>query len=576
MLFELAITSGTDSRVVKLDSGTRWQIGRGRACQIRVADSYVSAEHAELLLSGEELLLRCLSSTNPILVHGKPIESVQLKDGSRFTLGRTEFLVTACQPTRITRLVDTRTVLAANSAAASTPSGDSATATPRQSTRDFATPALMAQIFTLLRDSSDKQALARQVLDLVCHRLKATRAFLASVEPHERINVFMARGFPDNANIASLISTTILRRILDERQAVLLGDTAAPESGVGEQPSILQNEIRAVACTPISDNHGQVSGLLYVDNQSWQKEFSTSEAEFLIWVGQIYNLLAENLEMRRRLEAEIVTLKRTAGQAQIVAESPAMMQLLDRARKAAASDAAILLLGESGAGKEHIARLLHQQSTRADRRVIARNCAAIPENLFESEMFGHKKGAFTGADADRKGAFQEADGGTLFLDEIGDLAYTLQTKLLRAIQEKVIQPVGGDRDVSVDVRLVCATNKDLRESCRKREFREDLFFRISTITLTVPPLRERPEDIAPLADYFAQQLSSGTRHLSSRARDRLKTYHWPGNVRELRSVIEQAVVFAAGSEIEADELNLPASSSGRVNLDSFVKTPCSE
>jgi two-component system response regulator HydG len=278
-------------------------------------------------------------------------------------------------------------------------------------------------------------------------------------------------------------------------------------------------------------------------------------------------LLDENLEMRRRLEAEVQELKKAATiKAEVVAEAPAMTQLLERVRKAAASEAAVLILGESGVGKERIARLLHQQSSRADKRFFARNCAAIPETLFESEMFGHKKGAFTGADSDRKGAFAEADGGTLFLDEIGELNYGLQSKLLRAIQERLIRPVGSDKEIPVDVRIVCATNMDLREACRNKSFRDDLFYRISTVILNVPPLRERREDIIPLARHFVSVLSTGTRTLSAGAEVSLLSYCWPGNVRELRAILEQACIFAAGNEINADELNLPSGSAGRIDL----------
>jgi two-component system response regulator HydG len=210
--------------------------------------------------------------------------------------------------------------------------------------------------------------------------------------------------------------------------------------------------------------------------------------------------------------------------------------------------------------------LIHQQSPRASRPFVARNCAAIPENLFESEMFGHKKGSFTGADKDRQGAFLEADGGTLFLDEIGDLAYPLQTKLLRAIQERLVRPVGSDRDYPVDIRIVCATNKDLRECCSRREFREDLYYRVATVTLTVPPLRERREDIVSLARHFVRAFGNGLRTLTPAAEERLLSHSWPGNVRELCSVVEEAVIFAARNQIDADDINLPSGKDGRIKL----------
>jgi len=241
----------------------------------------------------------------------------------------------------------------------------------------------------------------------------------------------------------------------------------------------------------------------------------------------------------------------------IIAVAPAMQGLMERVKKAAVSYAPILIQGETGSGKECVAHMIHQQSPLAARPFVARNCAAIPTNLFESEMFGHKKGAFTGADRDRKGAFLEADGGTLFLDEIGDLEYSLQTKLLRAIQERLILPVGGDKEIPVNPRIICATNKDLLACTRSKKFREDLYYRLVTVLLVVPPLRQRREDIILLSRHFIGLASSWTRTLSPEAEARLLTYDWPGNVRELRSLMEQSVIFAAGNEIQADELIFP-------------------
>ena len=261
----------------------------------------------------------------------------------------------------------------------------------------------------------------------------------------------------------------------------------------------------------------------------------------------------------RASEQKFQSVLATTPAGQIIAESPVMIKLLERVKKAAASDAPILIQGETGSGKECIALLLHQHSVRAGRAFVARNCAAIPANLFESEMFGHKKGAFTGAERERSGAFVEADRGTLFLDEIGDLDYSLQTKLLRAIQEKIIHPLGSDREVQVNPRIVCASNKDLRECVKTKLFREDLYYRVATVVLIVPPLRERRADIMPLARHFVGVASKWSRTLADNAEVALLAYPWPGNVRELRSLMEQAVIFAIGSEIQASELTFPMS-----------------
>ena len=271
----------------------------------------------------------------------------------------------------------------------------------------------------------------------------------------------------------------------------------------------------------------------------------------------------DRFDESRKLRREVVTLRKALSASpgtQMIVASPAMLRLMERVKKAGASDASVLILGESGTGKECIAHALCRESLQWGKTFVARNCAAIPDALFESEMFGHKKGAFTGADKDRKGAFAEADGGTLFLDEIGDLSYALQTKLLRAVQERVIRPVGSDMDQAVSIRLICATNKNLLECCKNRKFRDDLYYRLATVTLTVPPLRERREDIIPLARHFARLLSDGTRTLAANAEEVLQHYDWPGNVRELRSVIEEGVIFSARNEIDAAELGLNARS----------------
>ncbi len=262
-----------------------------------------------------------------------------------------------------------------------------------------------------------------------------------------------------------------------------------------------------------------------------------------------------NEAVLRATEMKLQSALSSSPGGQLIAVAPVMLKLVERAKKAAASDAPILIQGETGSGKDCIAQLLHQYSNRSSRAFVARNCAAIPVNLFESEMFGHKKGAFSGAEHERNGAFVEADRGTLFLDEIGDLEYSLQTKLLRAIQEKIIHPVGSDRDVQVNPRIICASNKDLHECIKTKEFREDLFYRVATVVLNVPPLRERREDIVPLARHFVGLASKWSHTLSSDAEARLQSYAWPGNVRELRSVIEQAVIFAIGNEIQAGELS---------------------
>jgi DNA-binding NtrC family response regulator len=245
----------------------------------------------------------------------------------------------------------------------------------------------------------------------------------------------------------------------------------------------------------------------------------------------------------------------------MVVKDPGMLQVLALADQVAASEASILITGESGVGKEVIARYVHQKSRRASKPFISVNCAAIPENLLESELFGHEKGAFTGAVARRIGKFEEASGGTLLLDEISEMDGRLQAKLLRALQEREIDRVGGSKPVKVDIRILATSNRDLSQAVREGSFREDLLYRLNVVNLKLPPLRERPGDILALAEHFVRKYAAANgvpeRPLSAEARRRLVAHRWPGNVRELENAMHRAVLLAAGVEIQEDAIRLP-------------------
>jgi DNA-binding NtrC family response regulator len=243
-----------------------------------------------------------------------------------------------------------------------------------------------------------------------------------------------------------------------------------------------------------------------------------------------------------------------------VARDPAMLAVLARANQVARAEASVLVTGESGTGKEVLARHIHAASRRARGPFVALNCAALPEALLESELFGHEKGAFSGAVAARRGKFEQADGGTLLLDEIGEMDTRLQAKLLRAIQEREVDRLGGTRPVKVDVRILAATNRDLAAEVRAGRFREDLFFRLDVVRLRLPPLRERPADILPLAEHFARRYADANglprRLLAAGARAALLRHPWPGNVRELENAVHRAVLLAEGAEIGAEAIEL--------------------
>ena len=271
-------------------------------------------------------------------------------------------------------------------------------------------------------------------------------------------------------------------------------------------------------------------------------------------------LVVRNAIRQRSLEAENRDLRaRVDRRLTMIGESQAMQQLREQIAMAAPTNGRVLILGDNGTGKELVARTIHALSHRRAGPFVEVNCAAIPEELIESELFGHVRGAFTGAVSDRRGKFEAADGGTIFLDEIGDMSLKTQAKVLRVLQEQVVEPVGSRQQIAVDVRVIAATNKDLAAAIRAGEFREDLYFRLNVIPIFVPPLRERREDIPRLAEYFmanfAQEYGRRPKTFDPAALDRLQRYDWPGNVRELRNLIERLVIMVPGDTIGVDDLS---------------------
>jgi two-component system nitrogen regulation response regulator NtrX len=267
----------------------------------------------------------------------------------------------------------------------------------------------------------------------------------------------------------------------------------------------------------------------------------------------------KNVLSQSRLRNENTTLKRAVeARYQMVGESPGLRRIGDAIKRAAPTNATVLILGESGAGKELVARAIHRNSLRSRERFIQVNCAAIPEELIESELFGHEKGSFTGATEKQIGKFEQADRGTIFLDEVGDMSPKTQAKVLRVLQEGEVERLGSSRTIKVDVRVIAATNKELEAEIEKGTFREDLFFRLSVIPITVPPLRERTEDIAPLvrhfADLFSREHNRRPQRFTAAALAHMEKARWKGNIRELRNTVERLIIMTPGETIDVDDL----------------------
>lgn len=302
--------------------------------------------------------------------------------------------------------------------------------------------------------------------------------------------------------------------------------------------------------TPIWHD-GQIQGAVVVFRDvSERKEIERQRAAAYREIKQ----LKEQLEQERDYLRDEIKVRGDFGQ--IVGSSTALRHTMGQIEAVAPTPANVLILGESGVGKEMVARAIHERSPRADKPLVKVNCASIPKDLFESEFFGHVRGAFTGAHRDRVGRLQLADGGTVFLDEVGEIPLDLQGKLLRALQEREFERVGDDRTIKVDVRVVAATNRDLEAEVKEGRYREDLYYRLGVFPIVVPPLRDRREDIGPLAEHFLTRtcadLGRDSMRLSKQQAEQLMAHDWPGNIRELRNVIERAVILSSGSRARLD------------------------
>lgn len=324
-------------------------------------------------------------------------------------------------------------------------------------------------------------------------------------------------------------------------------------------PPNMHHRIRELLVSLKSGTLSASNRVIRVRNSYFDNSYSAIFDQNGSYLGTL--LVSRDITEQKRLFEENLTLRKgmnAAGLPKIVAQSEAMEKVLEMAETVAALDSTLLVAGENGTGKERIVEFIHHRSHRRDGPLVRVNCAALPENLIESELFGYARGAFTGAVEDRKGKFQLAEGGTLFLDEIGEVPLASQAKLLRAIQEKAVQPLGARREVLVDVRIIAASNRDLAAEVREGRFREDLFYRLNVITLEVPPLRERREDVIALAElfleHFSREMKKPLRHLSPQAREMLFTHPFPGNVRQLKHAMERAVALGKGEVVLPDDL----------------------
>jgi len=357
------------------------------------------------------------------------------------------------------------------------------------------------------------------------------------------------------------ISDSIVRRVLETGRPVIVSD-ALTDTQFGSSESVLALRLSSVMCAPLV-SQGQVTGAMYVGNDRVKGLFEKSQLDVLgIFAGQA-SLILQNAMLLSALRADKEKLTNELKDkrfGEIIGACPSMMEVFRKLQKVATTDISVLITGETGTGKELIAREVHRRSNRVNGPFVVINCGAIPENLIESELFGHVKGAFTGAVASRPGKFQVADKGTLFLDEIGELPLNLQVKLLRALQERVVYRVGDSKPEKVDIRVIAATNRVLEEEIRCGRFREDLYYRLNVVNLWLPPLRERGDDVLIIAkallSKYADELASAVQGFTPQALAAIKKNPWPGNIRQLENRIKKGLVLCEKTLLGVEDLDL--------------------
>ena len=553
-------------------------LGRGPSNNLVLTDYHLSTNHGEIYSEGGTLVYRDLKSTNGSRLERdnsvSPVDAsaeweISLRDGDTLHLGDADDAVVI----KITIQEDDESAELSSSLIASRSIVD----LPQVASKVEHDPDAAQRIYRALRPLSKPTqmhpmlaAIAEATFELLPKATNIT-LLLRNESDKDRFTLALSQAKKDGDSNGdeqgvNRASNAVLKRVLKERAAIL---TANAQEEMAASRSIAAGKVLSLLAVPLWRGE-EITGILQADNRTSPGMFAETDLEMALLLGAQAAFAVDRVSLIDRLTAaeqrllgENAYLKRKSHQItfdNIIGDAPPMKALLAQLAKVVDTRATVCVEGETGTGKELIASAVHYQSRRADKMFVAQNCAALPENLLESELFGHKKGAFTSADSDKKGLFEIADGGTLFLDEVGEMPLSLQATLLRTLQEGTIRPVGGTKEKQVDVRIICATNRDLQSEVEKKTFREDLYYRLMVFPIRLPPLRERREDIKLLASHFLRRYAEEYRRpiagLSQECLDTMSAYLWPGNIRELENEIQRLVIQAEeGSWIETSALS---------------------
>jgi len=509
-------------------------IGRASDNRIVLEDEAVLLHHAQVLRDGSSWVLSSLDREAVLIVNGKDRRHYSLRDGDLVLLGGTELTFSEDSP-----------------APDFIPSPLREVGSPARIDERLEKISMFAEKLLLGMAVPD---IFKTLLDSVIALCGASKGFLIHING-DQLHIPAARNV-DRVDVGadpSQVSDSVIARVLKERRPLIVSD-ALNDTILGQSRSVMDLKLSSVMCVPLTARE-QLIGVLYVGNEGLERLFVQDDLELLkIFAAQASLILHNALLMDElRLENEDLAREVAAGTGlggSMIGNSPGMVDVFRTLAKVAPTDISILVTGETGTGKELVAREVHARSNRRNAPFVSINCGAIPENLLESELFGHKKGSFTGAISDKQGKFEDANGGTLFLDEIGEMPMNLQVKLLRVLQEREIERVGEGRGRPVDIRVLSATNKNLDEEIAAGRFREDLFYRLNEVHVGLPALRERGDDIALIAHHLQKRFSKiypgKASGFTPDALEAMRFYIWPGNVRQMENRIKKALVMSDG------------------------------
>jgi transcriptional regulator with GAF, ATPase, and Fis domain len=521
-------------------------IGRAVGNDVHVPDATLHNHHAQIVFNGRDFQLEEVDRTADITINGKKKRRARLVNGDRFSLGEAQFSFSMFSEMPLeprTRAEDSES-------------------------REVAGFRKLHEFSEQLMSSEGVDQLLERLLDSVLELTGAARGLVlmldGSQEEARALEIRTSRNVNAQdfqAKDGSGISDSIVKQVIETKRPVIVSD-ALTDTNFSTSESVIALKLSSVMCAPLL-SRGEAIGALYVANDEIKSLFERRQLDLLtVFAGQA-SLLLTNAMLVTALRADNLKLESELGNKRfgdIIGSCASMLEVFRKLQKVAGTDISVLISGETGTGKELIARELHRRSDRVDGPFVTVNCGAIPENLMESEMFGHVKGAFTGAVASRGGKFQQADGGTLFLDEIGELTPQLQVKLLRALQEKTVTRVGDNRQEKIDLRVVAATNRNLEEMIVEGTFREDLYYRLNVVNLWLPPLRDRGDDVFIIAkallSKYADELNSQVKGYSPAALASIRKYAWPGNIRQLENRIKKALVLCDKTLLTPEDMDL--------------------